>query len=246
MKYNKSLFLIYGGVAEIQNMLIKYSKVKSMLIKVQNSVVKIFNIKIVGNSFGNFVRADKSSFCVRNVTLSENKFTSTLYSVNRSNVSLSEAKFYRNTIGRIVYIKLNSKVLIKNNSLTENKIYKNAYSISRSHMKLTNIKFLSNKINSLMLAEIQSRIFTKNFTLTNNHIIGRTIYNISRKSNLTMYNVAISRNNCTFRFLTMTPNSSAIIQNNTLTENNFGLKDTLYGLSENSTIHLSKNIKEPE
>ena len=242
MKYNKSLVLIYGGVAEIQNMLIKYSKAKSTLIKVQNSVVKILNIKIVGNSFGNFVRADKSSFCVRNMTLSENKFTSTLYSVNRSNVSLSEAKFYRNTIGRIVYIKLNSKALITNKSLTENKIYKNAYSISRSHMKLTNIKFLSNKINSLMLAEIQSRIFTKNFTLTNNHITGRTIYNISGKSNLTMYNVAISWNNCTFRFLTMTTNSSAIIQNNTLTENNFGLKDAIYGLRENSTIHLSNTV----
>ena len=57
-----------------------------------------------------------------------------------------------------------------------------------------------------------------------------------------MHNVDISRSNCTFRFLTMTPNSSAIIQNNTLTENNFGLDETVYGLSENSTIHLSNIV----
>ena len=110
---------------------------------------------MIGNSFGNFVRADKSSFCVRNMTLSENNFTATLYSVKLSNMTLSEGTFYRNNIGRIVYIQLNSKVLITNNSLTGNKIYKNAYSILRSHMKLNNIKFLSNKINSLVLAEIQ-------------------------------------------------------------------------------------------
>ena len=176
------------------------------------------------------------------MTLSENKFTATLYSFKGSNMTLSEEKFYRNNIGRIVYIKPNSKVLLTNNSLTANKIYKKAYSISRSHIKLTNIKFLSNKINSLMLAEIQSRIFIKNFTLTNNHITGRTICNISRKSRLTMYNAEVSRNNCTFRFLTMTLNSSAIIQINTLTENNFGLKETVYGLGENSTIHLSNIV----
>ena len=242
MTNNKSLFLIYGSVGEIQNMLIKYSAAKSTLIKVKNSIFKILNIKMIGNSFGNFVRADKSSFCVRNMTLSENNFTATLYSVKLSNMTLSEGTFYRNNIGRIVYIQLNSKVLITNNSLTGNKIYKNAYSISRSHMKLNNIKFLSNKINSLVLAEIQSRIFIKNLTLTNNHITGRTTYNISIKSKLTMHNVDISRSNCTFRFLTMTPNSSAIIQNNTLTENNFGLDETVYGLSENSTIHLSNIV----
>ena len=83
-KYNKTetkaVFLINDSVAVIQNILVKdsvgissrRSKRFSAVIIVQNSVVQIFNMKMVGNLFLNFVQASKSSLCFKNMTLIEN------------------------------------------------------------------------------------------------------------------------------------------------------------------------------
>ena len=141
MKYNKSemkaLFLINESVAEMQNILIKDSVIMSSIrinrfssvIIVQNSLVQIFNMKMVGNSFRNFVQASKSYLCFKNMILIENNVTDTLCRVEESNVTLHEIKFHRNKIGCLVSINLKSKVLVTNNSLTGNKIFKNTYSI---------------------------------------------------------------------------------------------------------------------
>ena len=84
MKYNKfetkALFLINESVAEIQNTLIKDGvgmsrmnpKRFSAVIMVQNSIVQILNMKMVRNLFRNFIQANKSSLCFKNMTLIKN------------------------------------------------------------------------------------------------------------------------------------------------------------------------------
>ena len=188
MKHNKpetkALFLINESVAEIQNILIKDSVGMSSItpkrfpavIIFQNSIVQILNMKMVRNSFGNFVQASKSSLCFKNMTLIENNVKATLFKVEESNVTLYEIKFHRNKIGCVVSINLKSKVLITNNSLIGNEIFEKTYSISRSLMKLINANFRGNKIEGLMLAESQSHIYVDNVTFTNNHVSFRIFY----------------------------------------------------------------------
>ena len=282
IKYNKSetkaLFLIYKSAGEIQNILIKdsveMSSVKpnkfSAVIIVQNSIVKVLNMEMEGNSFGHFARAGKSSICVSNMTLSENNFTATIYSAKESNVTLYEIKFYRNKVWGLLCIKQNSKLFITNNSLTGNEISKSAFLISRSRMILNNTNFHGNKINTLMVAKSQTHIFIDNLTLTNNHGSSRTIYNESTlnfndktqilfrrkrltKSNVSsaiydlsgnttiqLNNIAFIRNKLVDTFLRIKSNSSAIIQNNTLTENNFSR--IVFDIEDNSIMQLKNTI----
>ena len=93
MKHNnsekKALFLIYEGVAEIENMVIKdslgiRSQGFSTLIIVDKSKVKILNMEMVGNSFRSFALANKSSLYVKNMTLSENNFKDALFTIEES------------------------------------------------------------------------------------------------------------------------------------------------------------------
>ena len=64
-------------------------------------------------------------------------------------------------------------------------------------------------------------------------------YDISRKSKLKMYNAKILRNKFNSDFLSMESMSRALIQNNTLTENNFDEWARVYGLFRNCHIQLS-------
>ena len=283
MKYNKSktkaLFLINESVAEIQNTLIKDSVVISSIrpkrlsavITVQNSVVQILNMKMVGNSFRNFAQANKSFLCFKNMKLIENNVTATLYRVEESNVTLYEIKFHRHKIGCLASINLTSKVLITKSSLTGNEIFKYAYSISRSLMKLNNTNFRGNKIKRLMLAESQSQIHIDNVKFTSNHVIF-DFFNISRESKLEVYNTEFLQNNSPMlsyssrsdsrrvygirksnniqvnqevfyrnklrlALVLIRWNSSAILQNNTLLENNFS--KGVYAIEKSSTIQLN-------
>ena len=247
MKHNnskkKALFQIYESVAEIHNMVIKDNVgVRPQgiltLIIIENSSVKILNVEMVGNSFQRVTRAHRSSLYVKNMTLSGNNFEDELCTVEKSSVTLHETKFYRNKIGCLVYINLNSKVLIMSSSVIENEIFKYSYYVDRSYMELNNTKFHSN-INHAMFAESQSHIFIDNLTLTNNHMVGAI--NILRKSKLELYNAAILGNKFNCYFLRMKSNSRALIQNNTLTENNVQ-NVTVYYLRENCAIQLS-NVK---
>ena len=248
-KYNKSeakaLFLINESVAEIQNTLVKDSVVMSItrpkrlsaVITVQNSVVQILNMKMVGNSFRNFAQANKSFLCFKNMTLIENNVTATLYRVEESNVTLYESKFHRNKIGCLASINLNSKVLITKSSLTGNEILKYAYSISRSLMKLNNTNFRGNKIKRLMLAESQSQIHINNVKFTSNHV-SFDFFNISRESKLEMYNTEFLQNNSPM--LLYSSQSDSIIQNSTLTENNFSRR--VYGIGKNNNIQVNREV----
>ena len=131
----------------------------SAVMIVRNSAVKIFNVKMVNNSFRNFVQANKSSLYSKNMTLIENKITSTLCRVKESNVTLHEIKFHRNSIGYLISINLKSKVVTTSNSVTGSKIFKNAYSIWGSLMKLSNTNFHGNKLKRLIVAKSQSHIY---------------------------------------------------------------------------------------
>ena len=246
MKYNKpetkALFLTNESVAEIQNILTKDSvgmsskrpKRFSAVIIFQNFAVQILNMKMVRNSFGNFVQASKSSLCFKNMTLIENNVAATLFKVEESNVTLHEVKFHRNKIGCVVSINLKSKVLITNNSLIGNEIFEKTYSISRSLMKLINANFRGNKIEGLMLAESQSHIYVDNVTLTNNHVSFR-IFHISGESKLKMYNAEFLQNDSPkFLFLV---SSNCIIKNNTLIENDFSL--SVYDILKSGTLHFN-------
>ena len=248
-KYSKSeakaLFLINESVAEIQNTLVKDSVVMSItrpkrlsaVITVQNSVVQILNMKMVGNSFRNFAQANKSFLCFKNMTLIENNVTATLYRVEESNVTLYESKFHRNKIGCLASINLNSKVLITKSSLTGNEIFKYAYSISRSLMKLNNTNFRGNKIKRLMLAESQSQIHINNVKFTSNHV-SFDFFNISRESKLEMYNTKFLQNNSPM--LLYSSQSDSIIQNTTLTENNFSRR--VYGIGKSNNIQVNQEV----
>ena len=143
----------------------------SAVIIVENSIYKVLNMEMEGNSFGHFARADKSSICVENMTLSRNSFTATLFRVKESDVTLYEIKFYCNKVEGLLYVKQNSRLFITNNSLTGNEIFKNAYLISRSRVSLNNTNFHSNKMKNLMVAKSQTHIFVNNLTLKNNHEI---------------------------------------------------------------------------
>ena len=246
MKYNtsetKALFLINESVAKMQNILIKDSVTMSSIrinrfssvIIVQNSVVQILNMKMVGNSFRNFVQASKSYLCLKNMILIENNVTDTLCRVEESNVTLHEIKLHRNKIGCLVSINLKSKVLITNNSLTGNKIFKNAYSISRSLMKLNNTNFCDNKIKRHIRDRSQSQIYIDHVTFSNNHV-SFSFFNISKESKLELYNVEFLQNNST-RLLHLL-SSYSIIQNNALLENLI-LEDVYY-IKKSSTLQLN-------
>ena len=116
-------------------------------------------------------------------------------------------------------------------------------------MSLNNSNFHSNKMKDFMVAKSQSHIFLNNLALTNNHgngsirknislqylikkfcknvkimitksNVSSTVYHISGNSAIQLNNVAFIRNKLLDKFLRIKSHSTAMIQNNTLTENN--------------------------
>ena len=120
-------------------------------------------------------------------------------------------------------------------------------------MKLDNANFRGNKIKTLMLAKSQSRIYVDNITFTNNHVRFR-IFDISGESKLKLYNAEFLQNNSSKFLLNsydavtrkinmfgwllrIESNSSAIIHNNTLIENN--VSGTVCYIQTSSTLQLN-------
>ena len=104
----QELFTFRGGVLTIGNTLIKNILVnnnvkynnsdRKTFFFFQNSTIKMLNMEMVGNSFQNFAKAVKSFLYVKNMKLSKNNFTGTLYSVEKSTMKLYETNFYNNKI----------------------------------------------------------------------------------------------------------------------------------------------------
>ena len=82
----KALFLIESCAVEIQDMRIKDCKVPSSMwlhktlavFLLHNSIVKMHNMNLIGNSLQNFVRIESSFLIIINISLSNNIFNGTL------------------------------------------------------------------------------------------------------------------------------------------------------------------------
>ena len=171
------------------------------------------------------------------MTLFENKFTVTLYSVVKGNVKLIETKFYRNKIGYLVRISSNSSAIIQNNTVTENHFLGVVYGILKnSVIQLNNVTFTRNKLKTrLLILFSNSTAIIQNNTLMENYVVW-TVYSLWN-STIQLNDVRFIRNKLMENLLRMTSNSSAIIQSNTLTENNIFWQ--VYYLSKTSTIQLN-------
>ena len=95
----KALFLIESCAMEIQNLCIKDCKVPSSMwlhktlavFLLQNSIVKMHNMKLIGNSLQSLARIKSSFLIINNISLSNNFFNGTIYSVEKSNLKLNDA-----------------------------------------------------------------------------------------------------------------------------------------------------------
>ena len=241
----KALFLIERCVVEIQNVRVKDCKVPSSmwlhktsaLFLLQNSSVKLRNMKAIGNSFQNLARIESSFLFINNISLSNNIFNGTLCSVEKSNLKLNDAEFHNNSVGSLIHISLNSNVFITNNILSRNTIHKNGYSLAESIIQLKNVALTRNNVmkNMLYLTSKSSAIIHNN-TLTENNV-SEAIYNLQSMSRIQKYNVTLTQNILLQDLLFMRSNCSAIIENNILTENN--VSRIAYFLSSASSIQLN-------
>ena len=239
----KTLFLLHKCAVEIDSILIKNCKMTSSMqlheglavFLVQKSLVKMLNIAVVGNFLTNFARIENSILHINNITSSNNFFTGTLCSVQKSNLKLSDAKFYSNKVEFLIHT--NSNVLITSNILNKNKIYKNADSIPKSIIQLQNAVFTKNNVMQDMLyLTTGSSAIIQNNTLTENNI-SKAMYNLFGMSKIQLNNAVFTRNNLMRALLEIQSDSSAIIQNNMLTENN--VPRVVYLLSNRSNIQLN-------
>ena len=223
----KALILIQKCTVEIQNVRIKDCKVQSSMglhktlavFLLQNSLVKMRNMEVTGNSFQNLALIESSFLCINNISLSDKIFKATLGSIEKSNLKLIDAEFHSNTVGSLLHITLNSNILITNCIISGNEIIKNGYSVTKSTIQLTNIAFSRNNLMQDMLhitsgsnAILQNNTFTKN-------TVSKAVFNLFDKSRIHLNNIAFIRNKVMQDLLYIASNSSAIIKNNKLTEN---------------------------
>ena len=240
----KALFLIESCDVEIQNLRIKDCKVPSSMwlhktlavFLLQNSIVKMENMKMIGNSFQSLARVESSLLIINNITLSNNIFNGTLYSVEKSNLKLNDAEFRNNSVGSLIHINLNSCVLITNNILSRNTIHKNGYSLVNGIVRFKNVALTRNNLmkNMLHLTSKSSAIIQNN-TLNNNSV-SKAAFNISNMSRIQINNIVFAQNKLLQDLLYMESNSSAVIDNNILNENN--VSKAIYNLSNTSSIQL--------
>ena len=238
----KALFLIQWCALEIRNVLIKDCKVQSSIrlhktiaiFLVQNSLVKMGNMKVVGNVLQSFARVEDSSLHISNISSSNNIFTVTLCSVQKSNLTLCNAKFHSNKVRSLIHT--TSNVLVTSNILSENKIYKNGYSIVKSIIQLKNTVLKKNNVMQamLILTSSSSAIIQNNTLIENN--VSEAVYSLFGMSKIQLNKVVFTQNNLG-NLLKIQSNSSATIQNNILTENN--VSGTVYVLLNMSNIQVN-------
>ena len=223
----KALILIQKCAVEIQNVRVKDCKVPSSIwlhetsavLLLQNSLVKMRNMVVTGNSLQNLARIESSVLYIDNISLSENVFNGTLCSVENSDLKLNDAKFHSNTVGSILHINLNSNVLITNNILSGNEVFKNGYSVTKSIIQVNNVALTRNNLMQDMLhLTSESSAILENNTFTKNNV-SKAVFNIFGKSRIQLNDIVLIRNKVMQNLLYLVSNSSAIIKNNILTEN---------------------------
>ena len=240
----KALILVQKCEVEIQNVRIKDCKAPSSIwlhgtlsvFLLQNSLVKMRNMEVNGNSLQNLVRVESSFLCINNISLSDNIFNGTLGSIEKSNLKLMDAVFQSNTVGSLFNITLNSNVLITNNILSWNEILMNGYSVVKSIIQVINVAITGNSLMQAMLHVTSgSNAIIQNNTLTNNNV-SKAVFNLFGKSRIQLNDIVFTRNKLMQPLLYMESNSRAIIKNKILTENI--VSRAVYIFSDVSTIQL--------
>ena len=240
----KALFLIESCAVEIQNVRIKDCKVPSSMwlhktlavFLLQNSIVKMHNMKLIGNSLQSLARIKSSFVIINNISLSNNIFNGTIYSAEKSNLKLNDAEFQNNSVGSLIHINLNSNVLTTNNILSKNTIHKNGYFLAKGIIQFKNVALTRNNLikNTLHLTSKASAIIQNN-TLTNNNV-SKLAFNLFNITRIQLNNIVFAQNKFLKDLLYMASNSSAIISNNILIENN--VSQAIYNLYNMSSIQL--------
>ena len=83
-----------------------------------NSLVKMSNVKVIGNVLQILARVQNSFLDIDKILLSHNIFTCTLCPIEKSNLKVYDAEFHSNNVGS------KSMILLKNVALTKNNVTK--------------------------------------------------------------------------------------------------------------------------
>ena len=144
---------------------------------------------------------------------------------------------------KFLQVKSNSSAIIQNNTLTENNFLSIVFDIeSNSIIQLKNAIFTKNKLmGPLLLLGLSSSAIIHNKTMTENKdsyfmSFSVPVYYIFESSTIQLNHVTFIRNKM-MSLLSIYSNSSAIIQNNTLTENDFSW--SVFYSRKNSTVQLN-------
>ena len=211
----------------------------------ESSTIQLNHVVFIRNklkSWELFYISSNSSAIIQNNTLLENDISWRVYDIRESStIQLNHVVFTRNKLKRsLLFISSNSSAIIQNNTLLENDISGRVYDIRESStIQLNHVVFIRNKLKSWELFYISSNssAIIQNNTLLENDISGR-VYDIRESSTIQLNHVVFIRNKLkSWELFYISSNSSAIIQNNTLLENDISWR--VYDIRESSTIQLN-------
>ena len=132
--------------------------------------------------------------------------------------------------------RIESSFLRLNDISLSNNIFNGAlFSIEKSNLKLNDAEFHSNKFVSLLDISLNSDVLITNNILNGNKIFENGYF--IAKSNIQLNNVAITRNELMQDMLLLTTGSTAIVQNNTFSENN--VSKSVFNLFRKNRIQLN-------
>ena len=246
--YFRNLARAHKSFLYVENMTVSGNNLEGALWTVEESNLMLNETKFYRNKFGRLTNINlNSKVIITSSSVIGNEIYEYAYHVGRSDMELNNIKFYNNKINILLLAKLQSHILINNLKFTNNDMTGRKNIIFRKcTMKMYNADISRNKFNYIFLSmESNSSALIKNISLTDNTIIREaqfaagfsqgTTFSVRESSALELINVKFIRNRLLW-LLFIHYNSSALIQNNTLAENNFSR--TRYYLYVNSAIRL--------
>ena len=242
------LFICLNSIAIIQNNTLLENNASGLAVYtiVKSSTIQLNHVAFIRNKLESlevFSISWNSSAIIQNNALLENDISEPVYHIRESStIQLNHVAFIRNKLKSWegFYISSNSSAIIQNNTLLENDISGRVYDIRESStIQLNHIVFIRNKLKSWELFYISSNssAIIQNNTLLENDISWR-VYDIRESSTIQLNHVVFIRNKLkSWELFYISSNSSAIIQNNTLLENDISWR--VYDIRESSTIQLN-------
>ena len=244
----KALFLIYKCAMDIQNVIIKNCKSPSSIMLrqtfavffVQNSLVKMRDMKVIGNSMKTFMFGEsKSHIFIQNSVFINNYFIKAIYNISKnSTLEINNSTFLQNNMLFLLNVVSKSSAIIQNNTLDENTMRHSVYILSMmSAIQLNDVTFTRNNIKrQLLRMGSKCTAIIQNNTLTEN-IVARLVYFVFMSSSIQLNDMIFTRNNIGRALLEIMLNCSAIIQNTRLIENSVTQKTyVVYYITGNEII----------